>query len=201
MGHDMKPITGLMLLLLVSIQCSCQRPLKQSSIEVREQPVADVIVVLGKRPPVDSRGRVIPELANRLDRGIELFEHGYAPRLLMTGGPSPAGIEARYMKTYAARRGVPVSALITEERSTSTIENARFTRALLCGSGSCKKRVIVVSNPYHVRRGARLFRCAGFDVIPVAASPSAWDDENRRYEAAAWLYYLFIDECTQAMPR
>ncbi len=111
----------------------------------------DAIVVLGCRVYAD--GKPSPALARRVRRAVELYEQGKAPLLVLTGGvgghpPS----EARAAADLAAELGVPRSAMRLEEASTSTEENARFAAELVD-----VRRVLIVSDAYHVFRGERVF--------------------------------------------
>lgn len=165
------------------------------------QPIADLIVVVGKRPPLLKDGSMNPELEHRVRFGAELYRRGYAPRMLMSGGPSKVGVEAEHMRRAAVRYGVPEAAILTEGASRDTIENARFSRAVACAEGSCLDRVILVSNAYHTHRATRLFRCAGFEVTPMPAPLTSRKTTNRRYERRVAFLYAFIDECQRAGPR
>lgn len=112
----------------------------------------DAIVVLGCRVRPD--GRASPSLARRARHAASLYERGLAPRVVLTGGvgahpPS----EARAAAAIARDAGVPEEAMILEESSTSTEENAREARRL---SGA--ERVLVVTDAYHVFRAERVFR-------------------------------------------
>ncbi|MGF1468279.1 MAG: YdcF family protein [Sandaracinaceae bacterium] len=167
---------------------------------------ADAIVVLGNRPPLDGQGRVAPETARRVRRGVELFEAGLAPLLVVTGGPAgPGVVEADVMAEMAARLGVPQGAILRERASRSTAENARMSLALLCaGRESCRPEVVVVTSPYHLRRAARLFRCAGaaVQVAGTELPPSpAYQLRFTAYEYAAGIHGLLTDDCGRARRR
>lgn len=132
---------------------------------------AEAIVVLGNRPPTDEHGRVMPETERRVRRGVELFQRGHAPVLLMTGGPAPGGdIEAEVMRAYAVELGVPEEAIRIETKSENTIENAHFSKRILSGEedGEDSPHVVLVTSPSHLGRAQALFECAGFDVDPAA---------------------------------
>ncbi len=112
----------------------------------------DAIVVLGCRVRPD--GSASASLARRARLGAALYRRGLAPTLVLTGGvgthpPSEASVAA----ALAHDEGVPRSAMILEERSTSTEENAREAAALIDA-----RRVLVVSDGYHVFRAERVFR-------------------------------------------
>jgi uncharacterized SAM-binding protein YcdF (DUF218 family) len=172
--------------------------------ELPEDLRVEAIVVLGNRPPTDVSGRVMPETNRRVERGVELYQRGHAPILLMTGGPAPRGaIESEVMRSLAVELGVPEDAIRIETKSRNTIENARFTKQLLSEQGEATHRpkIILVTSPYHLGRARRLFDCAGFEVRPAAseAPPSILHRiGSTAYEIMAAVYYVFIDECARS---
>lgn len=112
----------------------------------------DAIIVAGCR--VDEDGSPGPALARRARRAVELYQQGYADKVVFTGGvgtygPSEASVAGR----YAVELGLPPAAAVLEERSTSTAENARFAADLI----GRDQRVLVVTSGYHVFRARRVF--------------------------------------------
>ena len=112
----------------------------------------DAIVVLGCR--VDPGGVPSPTLRRRAERAVELYHQGLAPRVVFSGGvgtflPS----EARAAADHARRLGLDPGAIILEETSTSTRENAEHVAAL----GQAGDRVLIVTDDYHVPRARRVF--------------------------------------------
>jgi uncharacterized SAM-binding protein YcdF (DUF218 family) len=139
----------------------------------RERAVAsDVVVVLGAR--VLPGGHPSPALRARIEKAVELYHQGLAPRILFSGGVgvNPPS-EARVMKALAVRLGVPEEACLLEEQSQSTEQNARFSAEVLRALGA--KRVVVVSDPYHLLRARQYFRLQGFE---VATSPAMDSERN-----------------------
>jgi uncharacterized SAM-binding protein YcdF (DUF218 family) len=148
----------------------------------RERAVsADAVVVLGAR--VLAGGVPSGALRARTEKAVELYQRGLAPRLVFSGGvgvhpPS----EARVMLALATRLGVPAEACVLEEQSHSTEENARFASRLLRELGA--RRVVVVSDPYHLLRARQYFRLNGLD---VATSPAL--DTERNLDAVERFYW------------
>ena len=133
---------------------------------------ADAIVVLGSG--VLPGERPSPSLARRIRRGIDLWHAGLAPVLVPTGGvgrfpPSEAEVMAR----VARSSGVPDTALVLETAATSTFESAEKVGSLARVHGW--QRVIVVSEPYHLRRASLLFRAEGL-AVQTACAP--WGDRT-----------------------
>lgn len=111
----------------------------------------DAIVVLGCRVFPD--GRPSFALSARVRAAVELFAEGRAERVVLTGGVGDAGIaEAEVAATLAESLGVPRSALVLETRSTTTELNARFAAEAIEG-----RRVLIVTDAYHVLRSERVF--------------------------------------------
>lgn len=126
----------------------------------------DAIVVLGCRVRPD--GTASPALARRARHAAALYRRGLAPVVVLTGGvgthpPS----EARAAAVVARAEGVPAEALVLEERSTSTEENAREAARLIDA-----ERVLVVSDAYHAFRAERVFRRYFRSVVAVGSHGS-----------------------------
>ncbi len=111
----------------------------------------DAIVVLGCRVHPD--GTASTALRERTRRAVELWREGRAPVIVLTGGigDNPPS-EARAAADLARDLGVPESALLLEDRSRSTEDNARFTYERFGGH-----RILLVSDAYHVFRAERVF--------------------------------------------
>ena len=128
---------------------------------------ADAIVVLGCRMPED--GRLGGALERRVAHAAELWRRGEAPLLLLSGGGGRQRSEADAMRELALGEGVRSEAMLLEDRSRNTVENAVFSAALLRGKGG--RRVIVVSEAYHLLRARILFKAAGLEVVAASAPP------------------------------
>ncbi len=135
---------------------------------------ADAIVVAGCRVMPD--GRPSPALARRVELAAALFRAGRAERLLLTGGlgaDAPIS-EARASADLALALGVPPEALILEERSRDTLENAAFAaRAWEDATGvrADRARILVVTDRSHVFRAARMFGARFGEVVATGATP------------------------------
>lgn len=120
---------------------------------------ADAIIVLGG----DWKGRI--------EKGIELYRQGLAPRLVVTGGRlvAPETTEADYLAEVAVRAGVPRGAITVERHSYSTWENALRTLELARQHGY--RRVLLVTSDWHSRRAVWAFRRvygpAGIEVLSI----------------------------------
>ncbi len=129
---------------------------------------ADAIMIFGSG--VKSDGRASLTLRARTRHAYELWKRGLAPKILCTGGVGtypPA--ESLVQEQLLIGWGVPASAIIKEEQSTSTWENAKFGAPLLPPGA----QVIAVSDPYHLWRCARDCAAFGLTAYPSPAT-AAW---------------------------
>ena len=130
----------------------------------------DAIVVLGGGVLEQGTLRPITDLTsyskNRTICGVELYQQGFADKLVLTGGNGHAfkdsPKDSPQMKRWALRLGVPDHAIVTEENSRTTFENASETKRLL-GPAS----ILLVSSASHLPRAVTLFGKQGFRVTPV----------------------------------
>ena len=135
-----------------------------------DAPVSAVIVlgagVNGETPSLTLRTRIDAAAAY-------LEEHPDVPVVLSGGqGPGEAITEAECMRRALVRRGVDESRLYPEERSTSTQENLRYSRAILEELGvDPARRVAIVTSDFHLCRARLMW---GGDTAAVPAHlPSA----------------------------
>ena len=156
---------------------------------------ADVIVVLGYGPPVDKEGKPVAEIMRRVEKGVELYKAGLAPGMIMTGGNTYKHYyESSVMKEAAVSMGVPAEAVIEEREAMDTIGNARYSARIMRERGW--ESAILVSSPYHLKRGKRLFEAAGISVQIAGAE----EPDNPFYGMTFSLYeylvrvsYAFVD--------
>lgn len=117
------------------------------------------LVVLGGALNAD--GSMKDELLRRLNAGLDCAEQYPNAYVVCTGGgtarENKAVTEAGQMGAWLKENGLEESRLILEDRSLSTIENARFTRDILCEDYPQVRCVAIISSDYHIARGCLLF--------------------------------------------
>lgn len=134
---------------------------------------ADAALILGNRAYVN--GKPNPCLTGRVDTGLALANAGRVTQLVFSGGVDreDGRTEAEVMKAHALQVGY-AGPMLLESASQSTRENLSLSWPMLQAAGV--KRVIVVSEPYHMWRVERLVRASGFDRafdVQYAAAPTA----------------------------
>ena len=127
------------------------------------------IVVLGA---AQYDGKPSPVLRARVDHAIGLWQRGFAPTVIMTGGRAPGDTtsEAAVARRYAIANGVPDSAVMMESESRTTSEALRNVAAMLKPG---PRDVILVSDPFHMLRLSILARRFGLQprTSPTHTSP------------------------------
>lgn len=116
-----------------------------------------------------------PLLASRVDAARELWERqGRCGAIVVSGGQGADEVasEAAVMRDYLLEQGVPAAAIVEEDRSTTTLENLVFSKALMDRlGGGAPYRVALATSEFHVFRCATMARRLGLDA-EVAAAPT-----------------------------
>ena len=116
--------------------------------------------------------------AGRLDKGIELWRRqDKRGRIVVSGGQGADEVvsEAAAMHAYLVRNGVPAEAILDEDRSTTTMENLRYSRDLIdsLAQGS-PYRCVVVTSDFHVFRCVEYAHKLGIAADGVGSKTSGW---------------------------
>ena len=121
------------------------------------------------------------DTAARTDEAIKLYQQGWAPRLIFSGAAQDkTGVSnAEAMKQRAERAGVPSNAVIIDETSNNTQENAKNTRQYI--TPYQLKRIIVVTSAYHQRRASLEFQKQFGAKIQVINHPVMNDKQWQPY--------------------
>ena len=129
----------------------------------------DAIVVMGA---AQYDGRPSPQLAARLDHVVELWDHGFAPMVITTGGNQPGDrfTEAESSASYLIDRGVPANAIV-QVLGSNSYDSLREVRDELVRRGGTS--VLLVTDPYHSLRVRMISQELGLTayVSPTRTSP------------------------------
>lgn len=111
----------------------------------------DAVIVLG----AGLRGEdVTVLLALRLDTAYEYWQRNPDAYIVVSGGQGADEVipEALAMRNYLLRRGVPDEVIIMEDKSTSTRENFRFSKAILDKKLKSGYKTAYVTTDFHSYR-------------------------------------------------
>ena len=168
---------GLALLVLLLAVNFYVRGSTKSRIMTVEQAVAegdyDCVLVLGcqVRDGVPSL-----MLRDRLDRGLELYGAGAAPKLLMSGDHGQTEYdEVNTMKAYAVERGAASGDVFMDHAGFSTYESLYRARDVFQA-----RRVLIVTQEYHLYRALYIARALGLDAWGVSADGGSYRGQTYR---------------------
>lgn len=133
----------------------------------------DCIIILG----AGVRGeRPTHMLQDRLDYGIALYEMGASNRLLMSGDHGRKNYdEVNVMKDYAINKGVSSSHVFMDHAGFSTYESLYRARDIFEA-----KKVIIVTQKYHLYRALYVADKLGLDAYGVASDPREYAGQRVR---------------------
>lgn len=150
---------------------------------------ADAIIVLGAAA-YDAKPS--PVFEERIRHGLDLYQRGYAPTLIFTGGFGGNGArfaESQVARRYALRHDVPADAILIETVSRTTRQNLIQARALMRAHGL--HRAIVVSDPLHMARALRLCRELQIDALASSTPSTRFRSFQTRWRFLVQEVYFF----------
>lgn len=134
---------------------------------------ADCILVLGAGVSGDRPSAL---LNDRIRCGIELYELGAAPKLLMSGDHGQYNYdEVNVMKNYAVAAGVPESDVFMDHAGFSTYESLYRAKEVFG-----VRTVVIVSQEYHLYRALNIARSLELEAYGVAAEDIAYSGQFYR---------------------
>ena len=134
----------------------------------------DCIVVLGCQ--VKDDGKPSDMLADRLRRGIELYNQGVAPKIIMSGDHGQKEYdEVNTMKQVAVDAGIPSNDIFMDHAGFSTYESLYRAKEIFEAD-----KIIVVTQKYHLYRTMYIAEKLGIEAYGVNADyHTYWGQSNR----------------------
>ncbi len=134
----------------------------------------DCILVLGCGVRAD--GSPSAMLHDRLQRSVELFAAGAAPKLLMTGDHGRKSYdEVDTMKAFAVNAGIASQDVFMDHAGFSTYESMYRAKEIFQA-----KKVIIVTQQYHLYRAIFVAESLGLEAYGVAADYRAYAGQTMR---------------------
>ena len=150
---------------------------------------ADAAVVLGAAVWSNS---VSPVFRERINHAIDLYRRGKVRKIIFTGGQGNANepTEAAAARSHALSNGIPLQDILVEQKSHTTYENIVYAKQL--ADTNNLKKVLLVSDPMHMRRAITMARDIGLDASPSPTPTTryqGWRTQSREL-ARETFYYL-----------
>lgn len=108
-----------------------------------------------------------PMLEDRLQEGIKLYQNNVSNKIIMSGDHGRKEYdEVNLMKSYAIERGIPSEDIFMDHAGFSTYESIYRAKAIFQA-----KRVIIVTQKYHLNRALYIANRLGLEAYGVGADP------------------------------
>ena len=134
----------------------------------------DCILVLGCKVGAD--GTLSHMLEDRLRQGVALYDLGAAPKLLMSGDHGTAEYdEVDAMKRYAVDAGIASQDVFMDHAGFSTYESVYRAKEVFQ-----VRRVIIVTQEYHLYRALLVAREMGLEAYGVAVNYRTYVGQTAR---------------------
>jgi vancomycin permeability regulator SanA len=123
----------------------------------------DCILVLGCLVKAD--GRPSDMLQDRLQRGVELYHKGAAPKLLMSGDHGRVDYdEVATMKQYAIDSAIPSENIFMDHAGFSTYESIYRAKEIFQA-----EKILIVTQEYHLYRALYIANRLGLEAYGVSS--------------------------------
>ncbi|MCL5046014.1 MAG: YdcF family protein [Actinobacteria bacterium] len=150
-------------------------------MSIRE--ITDFLFVQDDPEPADLVFVFGGQRQERALKAAQLYKAGFAPKVFISGGDKrgTGEAEAESLKRIVASEGVPEKDIITETRSSGTLENVLYSQEPIEKAFSWRnlKKVILVSAPMHMRRVKRTFARHCHPELKIICCPDDREDVNR----------------------
>ncbi len=133
----------------------------------------DCVLVLGCGVRGDQPS---PMLNDRLERGLELYKNGTAPKILMSGDHGRKNYdEVNVMKKFAVDSGVESSDVFMDHAGFSTYDSMYRARDIFQA-----KKIVIVTQGYHLYRALYIAEKLGLEAYGVASDQRLYAGQFQR---------------------
>jgi len=162
---------------------------------------ADAIIVLGGNTANNRRNWFLAydkdTAISRLDTAEMLYKSGKAPLLLLSGGALEGHVsEAQGLAYQLRQRGIPEQAMILENESRNTYENALYSKRFMEQHGL--NTALLVTSALHMPRSIAVFTQQGMHVFP-AGNPGQIYLSDTENGLSKWLPNLRALEASRSI--
>lgn len=114
---------------------------------------------------------------DRLMQAIALYKSGKVKQLILSGGSGmvlqPDEKESVILYKVLMESGIPSGAVLLENESRNTHENAVYTAALIRNHFKTDSRFLLITSAFHMRRSLACFNKTGLEITPFPVDEKA----------------------------
>jgi uncharacterized SAM-binding protein YcdF (DUF218 family) len=150
---------------------------------------ADAAMVLGAAV---WGNEVSPVFRERINHAIDLYRRGKVHKIIFTGGQGNRNepTEAAAARAYAIKNGVPANAILLEDSSHTTYENVINAKQVADANGL--KKVLIVSDPMHMKRAVAMARDIGLEAYPSPTPTTRYQGWRSQMGSLAHETYYYM---------
>src|SRR5882672_3399105 len=150
---------------------------------------ADAAIVLGAAV---WSNEVSPVFRERINHALELYRSGRVRKIIFTGGQGNRNepTESSAARRYALQQGISSADILVEESSHTTYENLVFAREAAVARGL--KRVLIVSDPLHMKRAVTMAIDLGLEAYPSPTPTTRYQGTTNQVGLLAHETYYYI---------
>lgn len=160
------------------------------TVDYQAPPKDTTVIVLGARVYED---HVSLSLKNRLDTAYQYLVENSGAKCIVTGGQGgdEPRTEASAAMEYLEDKGISSGRILLEDKSTTTLENLRFSKEILA-QNKMEATVVVVTQGFHQFRASSMARDEGYRVysLKCKTDPILFPTYYSRELMAITKYYI-----------
>lgn len=135
---------------------------------------------------------VSPVFRERINHAIDLYRAGKVKKIIFTGGQGNRDelTEAAEARQFAIKNGIPAKDILIEESSHTTYENV--VNAKLVADANGLSKVLIVSDPMHMKRALAMAKDIGLDAYPSPTPTTRYQGWRSQLESLARETYYYV---------
>lgn len=135
---------------------------------------------------------VSPVFRERINHAISLYRKGKVRKIIFTGGQGNKDelTEAAAARRYAIENGIPGRDILVEQTSHTTYENVVNAKRVADANGL--KRVLIVSDPMHMKRAVTMATDVGLEAYPSPTPTTRYQGWRSRMGSLAHETYYYL---------
>ena len=165
---QVRVVSSVCVLIAAAVLLVTEIPILSAS-KSEEDAEADYVIVLGAAVYGEEPSITVK---NRVKSAVSYLKKHPSAKAVASGGQGEGEdiSEAECMRRLFVHYGIRDERILPEDRSSSTMENLSFSKAVIEADGGSADRVVIVSSSYHLYRAKRMAASLGMDAYGLACS-------------------------------
>ena len=163
---------------------------------VSEAPESDAVMVLGALV-YNNSGKPSLTLRDRLDYGYELYMHGKAKKILVSGDHGQTDYdEVNVMKDYLMEKGVPREDIFMDHAGFNTYDSMYRAKEIFC-----IEILLICTQDFHIARSIYIARSLGIDAYGYPCDDRGINNQLNKLRESLARVKAFADITVKRKPK